>query len=193
MPAKTIFVMGPTCAGKSTFLNAAVDEFGSKVGLVQVGKILRERYSPEHFAGQAGPEHTEQEAWSIFEEEYQRLEAQGCRVILVDGMPRNRSQVHKCLSYFNAFTDDLFLLLDAPKDIREHRARESRSGSDLHDLTLPRLTNDMIACYEVIAELVSYCPVTDIVGLDTSNTDGLEPRELFAPFFESEIAGVING
>jgi ATPase subunit of ABC transporter with duplicated ATPase domains len=36
-----IAIMGPTCAGKSTFLNFAIENDPGRVGLVEVGKMLR--------------------------------------------------------------------------------------------------------------------------------------------------------
>jgi ATPase subunit of ABC transporter with duplicated ATPase domains len=88
-----VAIMGPTCAGKSTFLNYAVEKDPGHVGLVEVGKMLRAKYPPSYFEGQAAPAKTQKEAWDMCEGRIRDHLAEGKTIVLVDGQPRSHDQV----------------------------------------------------------------------------------------------------
>lgn len=150
-----VAIMGATCAGKSTFIRHCVDHGRGSISAVEVGKILRAKYPPEHFAGQNNPKHTAQEAWDLCESMVQDRINEGSRVILVDGQPRDIEQVDLFLSCWQDTPRD-FLLFNASIGERERRARETRTGDDLEKLALPRLKNDMIAYFGVLVRLAQY-------------------------------------
>lgn len=88
-------IMGETCAGKSSFLEWAKTKsgLGERIGLVEVGKTLRAKYPPDHFAGRAAPTHTEPEAWNIFVDGVMgHIKDEAIDLILVDGQPRGARQ-----------------------------------------------------------------------------------------------------
>ena len=174
------FVMGTTCSGKSTFLNLAQEKLLGEdvVGLVEVGKMMRAKYPPEHFAGQASPEHTRHEAWEMCESSVFELAGYGKRVILVDGQPRDAEQVHLCRSRFNfPEFETHYILIDAAFAIREHRARRDRSGSDLEALAIPRLENDMKTYFTVLVELLKHNERIQIFDTSCSMEEDLDSIE----------------
>lgn len=175
-----IFVMGPTCSGKSTLLSAAAD-VSPHIGLVEVGKILRAKYPPSHFEGQCNPTKTAGEAWELCVQEVMARESEGKSIILVDGQPRDKTHVQKICETFvrRGKFKVRFILVDAELDQREKRARASRAGEDLEKLALPRLTNDMISNYTVIVELIKEGQNVEV--FDSTNRQGLGPSDLFAP------------
>lgn len=173
------FIMGPTCSGKSTFLKQACKEAPDIFGTVEVGKLLRAKYPPEYFKGQNNPKHTAAEAWALCEEGVQKCRQNGKRIVLVDGQPRDVPQVNLCFTKFPSTEySSEFWLIDACLEERERRARASRSGPDLETLALPRLTNDMIAYYTVLVELLKAKVPVRI--FDSSNAYGVDPEILFS-------------
>lgn len=184
---KLVFVMGPTCSGKSTLLHLARNRDSESVGLVEVGKMMRAKYPPEHFQGQNNPKHTAAEAWQMCEEGVRSHAEAGKKVILVDGQPRDIPQVGSCIYQFSAVEYSRhFLLIDAALDERERRARESRSGADLETLAIPRLRNDMVAYYSVLVELLKQGEVVEI--FDSTNPHRLPIDRLFSPLVDSLLA-----
>lgn len=176
-----IFVMGPTCAGKSTFLQLAASAV-PEIGLVEVGKALRAKYPPEHFAGQCNPSHTAGEAWDLCKSMAQaHLDDPKKLVVLVDGQPRDRDHVAKIYSHFVApgKVKVRFILIDASLEERERRARASRTGDDLEKLALPRLRNDMMSHYEVIVEIIKHGGKVEV--FDSSNPRNFSVSDLFSP------------
>lgn len=69
-----IFVIGATNAGKSTLISAA-KEVGC--GTVEVGKMMRAKYPPEYFQGQAAPTKTQGEAMQMMMDGIEQVRAQG--------------------------------------------------------------------------------------------------------------------
>lgn len=174
------FIMGTTCSGKSTFLRMAQEKLLGEdlVGLVEVGKMMRAKYPPEHFAGQASPEHTRHEAWQMCEDTVFELAGYGKRIILVDGQPRDPEQVHLCRSRFNfPEFETHFVLIDASLSVREHRARRDRSGSDLETLAIPRLTHDMQTYFSVLVELLKHNERIQIFDTSCSMEEDLQSIE----------------
>lgn len=166
------FVMGPTCSGKSTLLEELTHAISpDDLGLVEVGKMMRAKYPPEHFQGQCNPKHTQQEAWEMCESAIRGHKADGKTFIVVDGQPRDREQARLCASRFpeeDGYNCE-YILLDASLEERERRARIDRSGDDLEKLAIPRLTNDMIAYYGVLVELAFLGK--KVIPIDTTNED----------------------
>lgn len=155
-----IFVIGPTNAGKTTLMDAVKKT--PNWGTVEVGRMLRAKYPPEFFAGQAAPKHTAVEAWQMCLDGVRDvLLVQGKDVVFVDGQPRDLEQLEKCMH----FNDHLqapepvkffFLHLFAARDIREARAK----ARDQHDpsklaLSMARLDGDVPMNYEILSRLLA--------------------------------------
>lgn len=148
-----VFVMGPTGAGKSTLLDLLrqCDADVCRVATVEVGKTLRAKYPPEHFAGQCNPQHMQEEAWAICEEGVKSAREAGAQLILVDGQPRDIPQVHLSIERFpDSEYRKKYLLLYVPLEERDRRVRDRK---DYESLAKPRLTNDMVAYFAVVSEL----------------------------------------
>lgn len=153
------------------------------MGLVEVGKILRAKYPPGHFDGQANPKKTQSEAWQLCEQGVQQCVDEGKQVILIDGQPRDVSQVGLCVYSFPSSEYELiYLLVDAALDERDRRARLSRSGEDLETLAIPRLTNDMISYYPVLVELIKMNLKLRV--FDSTNPHRIPVEELFSPLVD---------
>lgn len=173
---RLVFVMGPTCCGKSTLLKYMNER--DDVGLVEVGRKLREKYSPEYFKGQNNPKHVAEEAWALCLSEIARCEAEGKSIILIDGQPRDTKQARLCaIGAEMEHYPKTFVLMDCGLEERERRARASRSGADLETLALPRLKEDMVAYYAVLYELLHY--KVDIKTVNTNNPENLELRDFY--------------
>lgn len=168
------FIMGPTCAGKSSFIEYATRNFPDIFGAVEVGKILRQRYSPEYFKGQNNPKHTAQEAWELCESLVEAEINDGTPVILVDGQPRDVPQVDLVMTSWGD-THREFIIVDAPLAERERRARTSRIGPDLETLAIPRLTRDMQSYYTVLVRMMEY----DVRPLVVDTHRGQDPVPAF--------------
>lgn len=176
---RLFFVMGPTCAGKSTFLNLCKEIGGNSVALVEVGKALRAKYPPSHFQGQNNPKHVAEEAWSICKHAIWDAHADGRTHVFIDGQPRDIPQTRRCVEQFPSASFSLrFLLIDASLEERERRARATREGDNL-ELALARLRNDMASYYSVLVELAKYGIYPSV--FDSTNPTGLEPVDLFLP------------
>lgn len=145
--------MGPTCAGKSTIIDALVQYAPEIVYPLQIGKALRAKYGEAYFQGQAAPEKTREEAIQMYRECIAEAKEQGYEIIVVDGQPRDVSQaLEMAASHKNDRNE--FWLIHASHEIREERARLGRApGPDL-DLAVARLTNDYKNNYLVLAELL---------------------------------------
>jgi predicted kinase len=180
------FIMGTTCSGKSTFLNDAVKEYEDQVGIVQVGKLLRAKYPPEYFEGQAAPEKTKEEAWHICKEQVDLHMLQGKKIILVDGQPRDEEQANLCLDTWNKPNiHKHFILLDAPLEVRKSRAekRFSKKHKDYKanlKLAYNRLEGDCNNYYYVLKTLINHN--TSIRYIDTSIVKKQYNEVLFSEF-----------
>jgi adenylate kinase family enzyme len=181
-----VFVMGPTNAGKSTFLRFA-EATAPSVRTVNVGAVLRAKYPPEHFAGQNNPKHTADEAWQICDESVRRhLADPACGLILVDGQPRDVPQVKLCLESWQDVSklNRSFVLFDASVSQREARiSQRFDPGDPRHDqsvaLAQTRLTGDMVAYYTVLVSLLGFG-----VGVRVVNTNA-PPETYQVPLLQS--------
>ncbi len=169
MPINLFPVMGPTNAGKSTFLHYMERHDPDRVGLVEVGRILRAKYSASYFEGEAAPKKTAAEAWHIMQTEILRLIEQGRTHIFIDGQPRDIEQTHDMVKHYcqNTDYDCTFVNLYAPEYVRRMRA-EARDGHDPAKLklSLARMTGDLPRLYEVISLLMN--AGQEVLTFDTS-------------------------
>lgn len=134
---KIIFVMGLTCSGKTTMIEA-VQKF-YPVGLIQVGKEMRRRHPPEYFKGLGAMDETEDEVWGIFLE--QLASHADKEVILVDGQPRSVTQVEKCIDLVRD-REKVFVWLATPVDEIKKRAEARDDSEAAKELTMQRIVND---------------------------------------------------
>ncbi len=171
MSKHLIFVIGPTNAGKGTLLEAAKKTGQRRVGLVEVGKLMRAKYldpqsphyDPDHFKGQAAPKHTAVEAWQMMLDGVANCDASKNDIILVDGQPRDIEQCERIHHQFeigagiNRGWTVAFAHVYAPEDLRRSRA-EQRDANDPAKLALSRarLQGDLIMLYEVLTRLIQY-------------------------------------
>lgn len=147
--------MGPTCAGKSTIINALVKRSPETVAAVMIGKALRARYGEDYFQGQAAPEKTREEAITMYRDLVGDAIGSGYELIVVDGQPRDVGQAIEMANSWKSHRN-VFMLLHADHAVRESRARLGRTpGPDL-DLAVARLTNDYRNNYEVMSTLLMY-------------------------------------
>lgn len=156
MRSKTglLFVIGPTNAGKSTFLQKAKAAW-PEVGLVEVGKMMRAKYPPEHFQGQAAPAHTQVEALQMMMDGIKAAEAAGCPMALIDGQPRDMDQLKLILGMRDKYMI-AFLHLWAPLEERERRARERDKDNPAKlELSLARMKNDPPMIYEIFSTVIT--------------------------------------
>lgn len=194
------YIMGPTCVGKSTLINLIREHGGDAVRSIEVGKMLREKYPPEHFAGQNNPKHTASEAWGLFLQGLaDARDDPQCKLVLVDGQPRDRPQARDILRLdldTYGIEQQLFVVLDASVEVRENRARATRDPHEFETLTKPRLTNDMLAYYEVLMEMMrceAFTYSAPFLYINTDNANGLSPEELFARHLRQISGGIIVG
>lgn len=180
---QVIFVLGATCAGKSTFLEAASKAFHTTLGLVEIGKEMRRLFPPEYFKGSAAPTHTEGLALELFQNGIGRHRALGKKVILVDGQPRNPSQVTTIVGWTSRLPDCefRFLHLFAPIEERKRRAAK-RFKDDPASLALAeaRIVGDLPALYEVLSMLHDKYP-DRVCTCDTSSSE-YRPNEAMSIF-----------
>lgn len=158
MGAYIVPIMGTTCAGKSTLINKARARNNPKIGLVEIGKILRAKYPPEFFKGQAAPAHTQEEAWNLcFDAVNKHLEV-GCELILIDGQPRDLRQLATMMKDpWPGLYQVWYVLLHASMEERERRARQDRADTQGNlDLALARIKNDMVNYYDILVHLHFY-------------------------------------
>jgi hypothetical protein len=146
----TVYVMGPTNAGKSTLMD--VIRCMPMVATVEVGKMLRAKYPPEHFQGQAAPKHTAAEAIKMCLDGIHGAKAEGKSVAFVDGQPRDIEQARELCGIKNR---RVFLVLIAPEDVRTGRAQE-RDGADPAklELSLKRMRGDCVGLFDVTSFLL---------------------------------------
>lgn len=176
MRPKLVFVMGATNSGKTTFLEKMAKDYPNPVGLVEVGKMMRAKYPPEHFAGQAAPKHTAIEAWSMMTVAVEHCIDGRKRLILIDGQPRDMEQAIGVLDKYYSDTDNLssvkFLHMWALPDIRIARAT-NRDGHDVEKLALSiaRMHNDPLQLFEILSFLQSRVNPKDLTTVNTEDPD----------------------
>jgi adenylate kinase family enzyme len=176
-----VHLLGPTCAGKSTLINRLLAIAGDIVGAVEVGKMLRAKYldpksphyQPDFFKGQAAPQHTQAEAWQMYQDGVKRLAAEGKKIILVDGQPRDIQQARDIIGLWHAPHRSIYLLVHASEGVRAERAVASRTGDSL-ELAKARLKNDYENCYNVMVELTKANEVFRVLdSTELGTMDGL--------------------
>lgn len=166
-----VFVIGPTNAGKGTFLEAAQRMKPDRVGLVEVGKLFRAKYldpnspsyDPDHFKGQAAPKHTAVEAWQMMLDGIRDRCAEHKDIIIIDGQPRDIEQCERIHQKYeigvppNLGWNVVYAHIYAPEGLRWERAME-RDASDPAKLALSkaRLQGDAVGLYEVMTRLIHY-------------------------------------
>lgn len=180
-----VFVMGPTCAGKSSLLRLMKDRHPDKVGLVEVGKALRAKYPVDYFKGHNNPDHTAQEAWDLCVSEVERHTKEGKVIIVIDGQPRSPTQAKACASYGGSFSEldynRVFLWLSCSLDEALQRAEDSRPERE-REYQIARQNSDRIHNHDTLFE-VMLDPRSDVRACSTSNPDN-KPMDLV---FEEEL------
>jgi predicted kinase len=181
------FIMGTTCAGKSTFLDDTLEKYKDDIGVVQVGKLLRAKYPPEYFEGQAAPEKTKIEAWNICYNTTNELVEEGKSIILIDGQPRDEEQTELCINNWNESQfKKHFILLDAPLVERKSRLADRFDKEDpdyLGNLKLAqdRLEGDAKNYFYVLKTLI-YRSVKDIQCINTFQDRESYNKQIFSLF-----------
>lgn len=183
MKPTIVFIMGPTCSGKSTFLNYCKEQEPDRVGVIEVGKLFRAKYPPEYFEGFAALEKTRQEAWDIFTECLYQNFTRKLDLILVDGQPRDISQVKAVLeSQFVQIprrvnpdsTETIlppitwrkrFFYFYCPREVQQQRA-ENRHPTGGKELTLAqvRIDNDRLLYHDVLVALMANWATIEVVN-----------------------------
>lgn len=167
--AVILHMMGPTCAGKSTLIDSLKSQ-SSDVYSVQIGKILRMKYGEAFFKGQAAPEHTRDEAQQLYFDCINEGIGYGKKLILVDGQPRDLGQAETMMASWPDHRSE-FILVHAPHEVRELRAKAGRAvGPDL-DLALARLNNDYRNCYIVLTRLLERSYRVNVVDTGATGFD----------------------
>ncbi len=159
------FVMGATNAGKSTFLEHMSRDRNSQVGLVEVGKMMRAKYPPSFFAGQAAPSHTATEAWQMMVDRIAEHQRNGKRFAFIDGQPRDIEQAKKILRDY--WEHSSFINLYCPEYVRRARA-EKRDAADPEKLRLSmlRMQGDIPKLYDVLSLVLN--AGSEVLTFDTS-------------------------
>ncbi len=162
-----VYVIGPTNAGKTTLMNMCV--LDPRITTIEVGKMMRAKYPPEHFQGQNNPAHTAVEAWQMYLDGVQEGHNNPqCRMIVCDGQPRDSKQTEAVLADKAHFK--LFLHLWAPDNVRAERAEKRDFGSPaLLELSRARLVNDIPANYNVLVRLLN--AQEKVWSVDTNHPD----------------------
>jgi adenylate kinase family enzyme len=187
MRSKLVFVMGATNAGKSTFMTKMGSDYPHVVGLVEVGKLMRAKYPPDHFKGQAAPAHTAMEAWSMMTVAIEQHINNGKRLIFVDGQPRDMLQAAGVLDKYYDDTEHWssvkFLHLWAHKDRRIERAKKRDAGDEAKlQLSLQRMDNDPPQLYEVLSLVQSRTNPKDFATINTEDPDSVLRASAFASY-----------
>lgn len=138
-------ILGVTNVGKSTLLSSLNKE---EFATVEVGKEMRRRYPAEFFKGKAAMQETEDEAFEIFTEQYA---AAGEKPVVIDGQPRQVSQIDRVLKVLKY---PFFILLHAPEEELKHRIHKRDKDTEWASLSERRLDADRIQLYDVLAELM---------------------------------------
>jgi adenylate kinase family enzyme len=172
------FVLGATCVGKTTFLQAMKEHYNAH--LVEVGKILRAKYSPEHFQGQGNPAHTKQEAMQLcISGIMDGMDAQA-QYIFVDGQPRDSEQAKMLLAWREEpMRERVTIELVCPKDRRKARMvqRDFQNPQALQ-LSLDRIDRDVIDIHETLMVFNQYTVQRFNTGVDGYSPLGAFQRVL---------------
>ena len=148
---KITWVMGCNGVGKSTLMDT-VDAGWEQYGTIQVGRMMRAKYPPDHFKGSNNPKHTADEAWQMLLDGLAAHYVSGKKHVFVDGQPRDVKQVQDCL---RLWPDSNYLHLFASEESRSKRC-EGRDGADPEKmkLAIARHESDMVNNYKVLCVLM---------------------------------------
>ncbi len=148
---KICFVIGCNGTGKTTLMDVVKKDFPA-FGTVEVGRMMREKYPPSHFAGQSNPAHTATEAWQMLLDGMAKAFVEGKEIVFVDGQPRDIDQARNCLELW---PDAQYLHLYASDEVRKNRCR-GRDSEDPEKLKLStaRHESDSINNYKVLCLLL---------------------------------------
>ena len=161
---RIIGIVGVTNSGKTTLLDHLRDT--PWIGMAEIGKEMRKRYSPEHFHGLGAMKETEDEVWEIFAQQHGEALNRGCRVLLCDGQPRLSDQVDVMRRRYGPVS---VLQLYAPHHILCERAAQRDAEPKALELSNKRLVNDYVQLYQVLAEWHSHCGAQEHFSvIDTS-------------------------
>lgn len=163
--------MGPTCAGKSTLLKRLAQLGGDKVGTVEIGKLLRAKYGEAYFQGQAAPAQTAAEALQLYLDTIKQHIADGKRLVIVDGQPRDLEQAKVMINAWYPQHRSVYMLVHASHEDREARARAGREPGPNLDLALARLNNDYKNNYTVMTYLIEHDVKIHVVNTSDPNFD----------------------
>lgn len=150
--ANMFYVLGTTCAGKSYFIDKALERYPEKFAAVEVGKEFRRRHPPEYFQGSAAPDHTEQEAITIFNELHEQALQTGRPNILVSGQPRRLSQLAPTAL---RYPGTMLWLYAEPAVLRERAMARDQTEEELK-LSLARIDNDRIQIFDLLFEMLKH-------------------------------------
>lgn len=151
-----LHVLGNTGSGKTTVMELVCQRNPGVAFGISVGKVLRKRYPPNYFEGQAAPQKTELEAMQIYREfvDCHSAPESSARLILVDGQPRKTSQVAACLQPPTQGWRHEFLLFHVGEDVRWQRlTKRDAASEEALALANQRLAGDYKNTYEVMIEL----------------------------------------
>lgn len=148
------YITGPTCSGKTILVERVKQIYKDDVGLIQVGKALREKYLASLFQGQANPANTKDEALEMYHDFLAKQEAEDPLFILVDGQPRD-DQISALME--SSPRPKRFIHLDASVENRRKRI-ESRFAATTagYDLATRRLDNDRITSYDTLMQMLKF-------------------------------------
>jgi adenylate kinase family enzyme len=160
-----LHLLGNNGVGKTTIQREMVLRHHPRVAAISVGQVLRNRYPPGYFDGQAAPQKTEAEALKIYQEFVWKAFEDCADLIIIDGQPRKASQVQIVDASEPRLQKD-YLLLHASHEDRAHRLSARDVDPEAVRLSMARLDNDYRNQYEVMIELAKLGKNLDIC--DTS-------------------------
>lgn len=134
-----------------------------------MGKEFRKRYPDKsHFRNSGAPDHTEDEAFAIFQEQHDAAVKAGKQIILVSGQPRRPDQVRKILQY----APGLIVWMVADKEIVQERMKK-RFVDDPSGLELAkaRVTNDCVELFNTLFTILEEGQEIMTLDLRTINVE----------------------
>lgn len=152
-----LFIMGPSCSGKSSLvaaMSARLFEENISTHVVSIGKQLREKYPLEHFQGMGAPPHVEEEALEMLHTGIRTGQEAGAQIILVDGQPRSWDQAEHVLhTYLTGAWEASFVVLTQPVSVLFGRAAERATSSEECDFYVERIKNDRAQLFDTVSLL----------------------------------------